>query len=151
MITQLLFTQMNQITQLISRTQLEQRLRALAIAHFLLAALAAVVTILVLISALAFSASMYGLTGGNLVDAFSYFRAIGAGTLLASFTMAVISAAAGWNLLTQRSRKFGLVLELAILFLFPFGTILGVVTLLVLVRAPVREQFGVPAPAVNVQ
>ncbi len=151
MFTQLLFTQMNQITQLIRRTHLEQRLRALAIAHFLLAALAAIVAILALISALAFSASMSGLTGGNVVDAFLYYRAIGAGTLLASFTLAVVTAAAGWNLLTRRSRKIGLLLEIATLFLFPFGTVLGIVTLAVLAQPPVREQFGVPARAVNVQ
>jgi len=142
MLMQLLLTRMNHITQIISRTPIERQLHVLGVAHFILAAFAGVISTLTFISAIAFSTSMSGLIGGNVVDAFSFSRFVGVETALAGLALSGIVAAAGWNLMVQRWCKFGLALEVATLLLFPFGTVLGVATLFVLAQGPVRERFG---------
>jgi len=151
MLMRLLLTRMNHFTQIMSRTPVEQRLRVLAVAHFILAMLTGTISALAMISALAFSASMSRLLGGTETSAFSFYLYFGAGTSMAGLALSGITAAAGWNLLTRRWGAFGLALELATLCLFPFGTILATVTLVVLVRRPVQDYLGMASQPANSQ
>ncbi len=151
MLVQLLLTRMQYITHIFSKTTVERRLYALAIAHFVLALIAAVVSILALISAIAFSTSMSGLMGGSAVDAFTFYRSLGTGTFVLGIVLSGVTALAGWNLLTLRWCRFGLVLEGATLFLFPFGTILAIASLAIMAQRSVRELFCLHSQAANAQ
>jgi hypothetical protein len=151
MLMQLLLTRMNAIGQVLRRTTLEQRLHLLAIAHFILAIMTGVISALAMISAVAVSASMSGLLGETEAGAVSYYLYFGAGTSMACLALSAITAAAGWNLLSKHWRRFGLILELATMCLFPFGTILGAVVLVLLVSRPVREDVAMHREPINSQ
>ncbi len=151
MLVQLLLTPMNHIAHISKETKIERRLYALAVAHFILAIMAGVVSILALISAIAFSTIMADLMGGGVADTYLFYRSLGAGTSFMGLALSGVSAAAGWNLLTLRWGKASFVLESATLLLFPFGTILGIATLLMLAHRSVRERFGAAPQPANAQ
>lgn len=132
---------MNDIAQNISRSPVDRRLHALAVAHFTVALFAGALSGLVLISAIAFSTSMSGLMGGTAIDTLSFSTYLGAESAFGGLIMAGLTAAAGWNLLARRWHRFGIALEVATMMVFPFGTILGGVTLVVLTHRAVRERF----------
>lgn len=71
-----------------------------------------------------------------------FFVAIALGLIVGFWTLAVLVAIAGRKLQTQRSYTFCFVIA-AILCLFaPLGTVLGVFTIVVLVRASVKTLFA---------
>lgn len=142
MLLQILLTQMNDTVRIIAGSRIDQRLHALAIAHFVLALVAGTLSGLALIAAIAFSTSMSGMLGGSASDTLSLFQDLGVGTALIGLVLSVVTAAAGWNLAVRRWRAFGLVLEVGTLLLFPFGTVLAVLTLTVLTRQSVWKRFA---------
>jgi len=69
------------------------------------------------------------------------FAAIGIGFILFSLAAAALTAFAGWSLHNRRNRTFVLVVAALHLISIPFGTMLGVFTIIVLSRPEVTEQF----------
>jgi hypothetical protein len=69
------------------------------------------------------------------------FVAIGSFAVLLGWTMAALTAFAGRCLTRRRRYTFCLVIAGLLCLWMPFGTILGVFTLVTLTKAPVRAQF----------
>jgi hypothetical protein len=69
------------------------------------------------------------------------FVAIGSFAVLLGWTMAALTAFAGRSLTRRRRYTFCLVIAGLLCLWMPFGTILGVFTLVTLTKAPVRAQF----------
>jgi hypothetical protein len=67
--------------------------------------------------------------------------------IVAGLTFAALVIAAGRNLSRQVRYTFCLVVAGLLCLFMPFGTVLGVLTIVVLQRASIRERFGKPAPA----
>ena len=63
--------------------------------------------------------------------------------ILCGWTLAGFIIAAGRRLQQHRSWMFCLVIAALECFIMPFGTILGIFTIIVLMRDPVKELFGV--------
>ena len=70
--------------------------------------------------------------------------------IVAGWTLAALIAYAGRNLQTRRRYTFCLVMAGVECIFMPFGTVLGVFTIIVLMRDSVKEMFGqtsAPLPA----
>jgi hypothetical protein len=63
-------------------------------------------------------------------------------TIVLSLTMAVLTFIAGWRLAQRHAHSFCLTVAAINCFFFPFGTVVGVLTIIVLKRPAVREAFG---------
>jgi hypothetical protein len=66
---------------------------------------------------------------------------MGSLALLLGWTMAALTAVAGRSLTRRRRYTFCLVIAGLLCLWMPFGTILGVFTLITLTKPPVRAQF----------
>ena len=64
--------------------------------------------------------------------------------------LAVTTFFAGWRLAQRRARPFCLWVAAVNCFFFPFGTALGIFTLVVLSRPEAREAFASASPLPNV-
>lgn len=72
-----------------------------------------------------------------------YVMAIGAGCfVLAGWTMGVLTIYSGRSIARRRRRLFSMVVAGIICLWFPFGTVLGVFTLVVLMRQSVMRLYG---------
>lgn len=69
------------------------------------------------------------------------FVAMGATVMLVGQTMALCVAIAGRRIRQRRSHTFCLVIAGIVCMCIPVGTILGVLTIMLLVRPPVKELF----------
>ncbi|HEV8700287.1 MAG TPA: hypothetical protein VGV60_03335 [Candidatus Polarisedimenticolia bacterium] len=128
-------------------TRDEEHLRLLSIFHYVVAGLSCMLAIVPLIY-IGMGALM--LRGGNdgageKADA----RVIGwaiiaAGSLLVAvvLTFALGLVLAGRSLSSRRHHTFCLVMAAVACIFMPFGTVLGVLTIIVLQREPVRRLFG---------
>ena len=65
--------------------------------------------------------------------------------ILAGWTLAILIAYAGRGLQTRRRYTYCLVMAGVECIFMPFGTVLGVFTIIVLMRDSVKELFGRPA------
>lgn len=72
------------------------------------------------------------------------FMVIGAIGVLVIWTLAIFAIIAGRRLASHRSHTFCLVVAAAECLFMPLGTVLGVFTILVLVKPEARELFGLP-------
>lgn len=81
--------------------------------------------------------------GWSLVGTSVFALALGLG-------LATLTIMAGRRLREQRAHSFCMVVAAINCFFFPFGTILGVLTLIVLKRPAVREAFGATTHHPNV-
>jgi hypothetical protein len=72
------------------------------------------------------------------------FVAMGSLAVLLGWTMAALTAFAGRCLTRRRRHTFCLVIAGLLCLWMPFGTLLGVFTLVTLTKAPVRAQFEGP-------
>ena len=70
-----------------------------------------------------------------------FFVAFAGFFILAGWTMAVCVCIAGRNLARHRRYTFCLVIAAILCIFIPFGTVLGVFTIIVLVRPSVKELF----------
>lgn len=70
------------------------------------------------------------------------FAGVGTFVMLFVWTIAALIIVAGRRLLQHRSRTFCLIVAALMCLSIPFGTILGVFTLIVLSRPSVRQLFG---------
>lgn len=134
-------------------------LRLLSIFHYVVAALAALFSCIFLVhfglgATMAFDATAFGPDPpppfvGVLLMVF------GGAAVLVGWSYAVCVALAGRSLARGERYSFCLVMAAISCALMPFGTVLGVFTLLVLLRPSVKPLFGVggasaPAPPAEV-
>ena len=130
-----------------------EHLRLLAIFHYVVAALAAL---------LSFFPLLYSIVGGFLLYAAHHpgpgnqepppaflgwiFILLGALFFLAGVTMAVCILIAGGCLSRRKAYSFALVVACIECLFIPFGTILGVFTIVALSRESVRALFSTGQP-----
>ncbi len=74
------------------------------------------------------------------------FMVFGLGVFVIFQGIAVCTIIAGWKLAVRRAYKFAFVTACLDCIFMPFGTVLGVLTIIVLSRPSVKALFGVPAP-----
>jgi hypothetical protein len=123
----------------------QEHLKLLAIFHFVLAGLCGMVSLI----PLAQLVLGLGLASGSLdsepvAQVMGCFFVAVAGTGVAlGLSLAVCLLLAGRALLEQKHYTFCLVMACVGCLFMPFGTVLGVFTLLVLLRPSVKELFGV--------
>ena len=134
-------------------SQDSEHLKLLAIFHYVVAGITA------LFACIPFLHFFMGLalTTGAFPDTDPEAQAVGifimvfAGLfIVAGWTLAALIAYAGRNLQTRRRYTFCLVVAGVECIFMPFGTVLGVFTIIVLMRDSVKEMFGqtsAPLPA----
>jgi len=130
--------------------QNEEHLRLLALFHYIMGGLTAVLSCIPLIHVAVGIAMLSGAFDGQAnppPPAFLgwIFAGIGGVLVLGGWTMAALMIIAGRRIKLRRSRTFCLVVAGLECLLMPFGTVLGVCTLIVLLREPVRALF-LPLP-----
>jgi hypothetical protein len=130
-----------------------EHLRLLAIFHYVVAGLAAL---------LSFFPLLYSVVGGFLLYAAHHpspgiqepppailgwiFLVFGALFFLAGITMAIFILIAGQCLSRRKRHSFALVMACIECFFIPFGTILGVFTIIALSRDSVKTSFSTAPP-----
>ena len=122
-----------------------EHLRLLAVFHFVVAGLAALASFfaLVMIGAGALALDIWRRNPGDAPPEFGAWLVIALGTfwLLVALTFVAASILAGASLLKTRRYTFCLVVAAVACLFVPFGTILGVSTLVVLNRPSVKALF----------
>jgi hypothetical protein len=125
-----------------------EHLRILSIFHFVVAALAGVFACIPFIHFFMGLAMVLGRFGQQepFVPAMgALFMLVGGVAILAGWTFAVCMVIAGRRLAVQRNHTFCLVMAAIGCMFMPFGTVLGVLTILVLMRPSVKELFDASA------
>ena len=133
-------------------SQDSEHLKLLAIFHYVVAGMTA------LFACIPFIHFFMGLAlaTGALGDTDPESRPIGIGLMviaglfiLAGWTLAVLIAYAGSSLQTRRRYTYCLVMAGVECIFMPFGTVLGVFTIIVLSRDSVKEMFGRPVESLQ--
>ena len=133
-------------------SQDSEHLKLLAIFHYVVAGMTA------LFACIPFIHFFMGLAlaTGALGDTDPESRPIGIGLMviaglfiLAGWTLAVLIAYAGRSLQTRRRYTYCLVMAGVECIFMPFGTVLGVFTIIVLSRDSVKEIFGRPVESLQ--
>ena len=124
----------------------KEHLRLLSIFHYVVAAVAALFACIPVLHLLIGIAMVTGWGDFEHQDAgaelFGWFFIVFAGLfILCGWAFAVLLAVAGRNLARYRRYTYCLVMAALACMFMPFGTVLGVFTILVLMRDPVRELF----------
>ncbi|HEY0662181.1 MAG TPA: hypothetical protein VGD21_12780 [Lysobacter sp.] len=123
----------------------QQHLDLLGVFHYVVAALMALFSLFPLIHLVLGVAMVTGKLEPNDPGAaiVGWFFVVFAGAfILCGFTMAVLTALAGRYLRQRRRYTFCLVVAAIECLFMPFGTVLGVFTLIVLARNGVRDGFS---------
>jgi hypothetical protein len=129
-------------------SQDQEHLRLLAIFHYVVGAAAILFSSLFLIHVgmgiffLVAPESMAGSEGPPPPFVGWLFLAIGGALVLGGWTLGACLIAAGRSLARRRRYLFCLVMAAIACMLVPLGTVLGVFTIIVLMRPSVREMFG---------
>jgi hypothetical protein len=132
-------------------TQDAEHLRLLGIFHFVVAGIAllfAMFPVIHLVFGLAMvSGALDPSEGEGIPRAVGWFFVLFAGAWIAGgVAFAVAVALAGKALLAHRRYTFCLVMAGVLCVFMPFGTVLGVFTIIVLIRDSVKQLFGVLSP-----
>jgi hypothetical protein len=132
-------------------TDLEQ-LRLLAIFHYVvggMAALFSLVPLVHLVTGLAVVTGHLPMDGADSGERMlgGFFVGLALMFIAAGLTFAALIVAAGRSLSRQVRYTFCLVVAGLECLFMPFGTVLGVLTIVVLRRTSVRERFWRPVPA----
>ena len=132
-------------------TQDQEHLRLLSIFHFVVATLAALMAlfpILHLILGLAMMIGAFEGSSNNPPPAFIgiFFVAFAAVWIVIGLAFAICLIMAGKYLRSRSHYTFCLVVAGLSCMFMPFGTVLGVFTIIVLMRESVRSAFGVTPP-----
>lgn len=131
--------------------QTEEHLRLLSIFHYVVAAFAALFALFPLIHLVIGIAILTGHFGKEGADAEArwvggFFVAFATVWILTGLTFAVGVLFAGRNLAKRTRYTFCLVMAGIECIFVPFGTVLGVLTIIVLMKEPVKAIFGVALP-----
>ena len=129
-----------------------EHLKLLSIFHYVVAAMMALFgcfPIIHLVVGIAMVSGGFGhaKVGEPSPALFGWLFVVAAATfILTAWTLAVCTLVAGRNLARRKRYLFCLVVAAIMAAMcMPFGTILGVFTIVVLMRPSVKESFGVPA------
>ena len=132
-----------------------EHLKLLSIFHYVYAGLTALfssIPIIHVIVGLVFILAPDKMTepGGQEPPAFLgwFFAIFGSAIILIGWTIAILRAIAGRCLARRRAYWYCFVIAILDCLSIPLGTVLGVFTLIVLVRPTVKALFGVAAPGV---
>lgn len=131
-----------------------EHLHLLSIFHYIVAALTALFALLPLFHLLlGWTMITRGLDAAGQRDPFGpvigwLFVFFASGAIALGLAFAVCLAVAGRDLAQQRGYTFCLVVAAISCLFVPFGSVLGVFTLIVLLRTSVKALFGVPPPPV---
>lgn len=125
----------------------EEHLRLLSIFHYVVAGLGAVFSLIPVMHILMGVGMLTGGFDGPATPQEGrifgwFFIAMGSALFLGGLTFSACLAFAGHALARRERYTFCLVMAAVACALFPFGTILGVFTIIVLQKQPVRELFG---------
>jgi hypothetical protein len=125
----------------------EEHLRLLSIFHYVVAGLTALFSLIPVMHILMGVGMLTGGFGGPTTPQEGrifawFFIAMGSALLLGGLTFSVCLACAGRALAQREHYTFCLVMAAIACAVFPFGTILGVFTIIVLQKPPVRALFG---------
>ena len=125
----------------------EEHLRLLSIFHYVVAGLGALFSLIPVMHILMGVGMLTGGFDGPTTPQEGrifgwFFIAMGSAFLLAGLTFSACLAFAGRSLARREHYTFCFVMAAVACALFPFGTILGVFTIIVLQKQPVRELFG---------
>jgi hypothetical protein len=124
-----------------------EHLNLLAVFHYVvggLAALFACIPFIHFFMGLAMVAGWFPNTDPAARTVGTIFMVFASVFILAGWTFAICLIAAGRRLATRRSYTFCLVMAAISCLFMPFGTVLGVFTIIVLMRESVKELFGRP-------
>lgn len=131
----------------------EDQLRLLARLHYVLAAMQALLALFPVIDLVLGMGIVAGRSAGSQEPSSSYGWALIGSSVLAvtlGLALAALTMMAGRRLAEQRAHSFCMFVAAINCFFFPFGTILGAWTLIVLKRPRVREAFGAKTHLPNV-
>jgi len=125
-------------------------LRLLSIFHYVVAGVAGLASLLPVVYMAVGVALLGSATRGGPPDPMGraialIFVTVSAGLLVGALAMTVCIALAGRFLAGRTHYNFCLVMAAAECVFMPFGTVLGVLTLIVLLQNPVKALFGEPA------
>lgn len=125
----------------------EEHLRLLSIFHYVVAGLTALFSLIPVMHILMGVGMLTGGFDGPTTPQEGrifgwFFIAMGSALLLGGLAFSVCLAFAGRSLAQREHYTFCLVMAAVACAVFPFGTILGVFTIIVLQKQPVRELFG---------
>lgn len=126
-----------------------EHLRLLSVFHYVLAGITALGSMIPLFHLIFGLAIALGHLDGadEFPPIFGWlFVALAGAFILAGLSLAVCLALAGRKLAKREGYTFCLVVAAFSCILMPFGTVLGIFTLIVLMRDSVRELFGRTAP-----
>ena len=127
-----------------------EHLRLLSIFHYVMAGLQALFASFPIIhfvigAAMVFGPGAFGTKGGEAPPAAVgwFFMLFAAAWMLVGWSLAACMVVAGRGLVQRKRYVFCLVVAgLTAVFCMPFGTVLGVFTIIVLMRPSVKEAFG---------
>jgi len=128
-----------------------EHLKLLSIFHYVAAGMAALFACIPFIHffmGLAFATGAFAETGTETRPVGLVIMAIAAFVILAGWTFAALVAFAGRNLRRRTNYTFCLVMAGVECIFMPVGTVLGVFTIIVLVRDSVKGLFGRPVAEV---
>ena len=132
-------------------TQDEEHLNLLSIFHYVVGGLTALLSCIIFLPNVAIGIAMLcgAFQGNDAPPRFVgwFFILLFGAPVLAGWILAGLVIAAGRKLRRRRSRTFCLVMAALECLLMPYGTVLGVFTIIVLMKDPVRELFAAPQPA----
>ena len=134
-------------------TRDEDRLRLLSIFHYVLAAMQVLLALFPVIDLVLGMGIVTGRVAESPEQSSSYgWTLIGSSVLavVVGLVLAALTIMAGRRLAAWRAHSFCVFVAAINCFFFPFGTILGVLTLIVLKRPAVREAFGAKTRLPNV-
>ena len=128
-----------------------EHLKLLSIFHYVAAGMAALFACIPFIHffmGLAFATGAFAETGTEARPVGLVIMAIAGFVILAGWTFAALVAVAGRSLQKRQRYTFCLVMAGVECIFMPVGTVLGVFTIIVLVRDSVKQLFGRPVAAV---
>jgi hypothetical protein len=134
-------------------SRIHRQLNLLSIFHNLVAALWAVVAIFPIMYLGTGLDIIEGRFSGvpELTDTFGWSVILwSTASVVLAVAMAMATFIAGWRLAQRRARPFCLWVAAINCFFFPFGTVLGICTLVVLSRPDVRQAFASTSPIPSV-
>lgn len=127
-------------------TQDEEYLNLLSIFHYVVAGMTAVFSLFPVIHLAVGIAMISGFFGGEDSEEVLFgwlFVAVGVVMMVIGFGVAGLIAFAGRAIRQRRNHMFCVVVAAVSCLMFPFGTVLGIFTIVILSRDSVKRLFGI--------
>jgi len=132
-------------------TRDEENLRLLSIFHYIVAGISCMFMLFpaayLVMGALLLSGRLAGTRPDPLPPIAGWIMiAVGSILMAVGLAFALLLAAGGWHLARRRRYTLCMVVAAVACAFMPFGTVLGVLTIIVLQRESVRRLFGIETP-----